>query len=65
MFDVFLTDTCTFSPFSHRKELKMIEKLKAKIEYHEIRDENDEANKLWEQIQAIENKQQPAHHVKA
>lgn len=40
----------------------MIEKLKAKIEFHEIRDEHDEAEKLREQIQAIENK--PAHHVK-
>jgi tRNA U34 5-carboxymethylaminomethyl modifying GTPase MnmE/TrmE len=38
-----------------KKNLKMIEKLHAKIEYHEIRDEYDEANKLREQITAIED----------
>lgn len=34
----------------------MIEKLRAKIEFHEIRDEYDEANKLREQIDAIKDK---------
>lgn len=50
--------------FVHRKNIKMIEKLKAKIEYHEIRDEYSEAEKLREQIQAIENKQAHHRHVK-
>jgi protein-arginine kinase activator protein McsA len=38
----------------------MIEKLKAKIEFHAIRDEYSEADKLREQIQAIQDK--PARH---
>jgi hypothetical protein len=39
----------------------MIEKLKAKIEFHDIRDERNEADKLRAQIQAI--KEKPARHV--
>jgi excinuclease UvrABC nuclease subunit len=39
----------------NKKQLKMIEKLHAKVEYHEIRDEYEEANKLREQIAAIED----------
>jgi hypothetical protein len=42
----------------------MIEKLHAKIEYHEIRDETDEANKLREQITVIEDHSANAHALK-
>jgi hypothetical protein len=34
----------------------MIERLRAKIEYHQMRDECDEVDKLREQIQAIVGK---------
>jgi hypothetical protein len=44
------------NPNLTKRELKMMEKLHAKIEYHEIRDELDEANKIREQIIAIEQK---------
>ena len=38
-----------------KRDLKTLEKLHAKIEYLEIRDEYDEADKLREQIVAIED----------
>ena len=43
------------NPNLTKKHHKMIEKMLAKIEYHEIRDEYEQADKLREQILAIED----------
>ncbi|CAB9511307.1 expressed unknown protein [Seminavis robusta] len=43
------------NPNLTKRDLKMLEKLHAKIEYLEIRDEYDEADKLREQMTAIED----------
>ena len=44
----------TNNPNLHKRDLKRIEKLHAKVEYLEIREEYEEADKLREQIVAIE-----------
>lgn len=42
------------NPNLSKKDIKMIEKIEAKIEYHEIRDEHEEVDKLREKLVAIE-----------
>ena len=50
------TEAVTNNPNLTKKDLKLIEKIEAKMEYHEIRDEHDEVDKLRQQILAIEEK---------
>ena len=51
-----VSDITVNNPNLNKKDLKMIDKIHAKMEYHEIRDELDEVEKLREQIVAIEEK---------
>ena len=48
-----------------KRDLKRIEKLHAKVEYLEIREEYDEADKLREQITAIEENANEKARLKA
>lgn len=43
------------NPSLSKKGIRMIEKLKAKIDYFEVRDDNEEAAKLREKVTAIED----------